>query len=110
MMLLAKRFRMRKQNGFTLVELLVVISIVSLLMAILLPAFSRAKLQAKTIVCKSNLRQWGHSFDMYTKDNNGYFASGSSRKMWTTFLKPYYKDEELQLCPMAKKLASEKGE
>jgi len=46
-------------NGFTLVELLVVISIIALLMAILMPALSRVKESAREIKCRANLKQIG---------------------------------------------------
>lgn len=46
-----------KRPGYTLVELLVVISIIVLLMSLLLPALSRAKMAAQSAVCESNLRQ-----------------------------------------------------
>ncbi len=44
-------------TGFTLVELLVVIACIALLMAILMPAISFARQQARTIVCQSVLSQ-----------------------------------------------------
>ena len=44
-------------NGFTLIELLVVIAALVLLMAILVPALSRARKQAKAAVCQARLRQ-----------------------------------------------------
>ena len=47
-----------KAKGFTLIELLVVISIIAVLMAILIPALTQVKEQARTIICKSNLRQY----------------------------------------------------
>jgi prepilin-type N-terminal cleavage/methylation domain-containing protein len=58
-------------EAFTLIELLVVISVVALLMAILLPALSRARNQARAVACQANLRQWGLSLNLYTQDNEG---------------------------------------
>ena len=46
-----------RKEGFTLVELLVVISIIALLMAVLMPALQRVKRQAKTTLCQANLGQ-----------------------------------------------------
>ena len=45
------------KGGFTLVELLVVIAIIALLMAVLLPALTRAREQGKRVVCMNNLKQ-----------------------------------------------------
>ena len=59
---------MRKFKGFTLIELLVVISIIALLMAILIPAMQRSRMQAKNILCKSNLKSYGLVMRLYTTD------------------------------------------
>ena len=57
---------------FTLVELLVVISIISLLTALLLPALGLAKGAARSIRCLSNERQQGMAAGMYANDFNSW--------------------------------------
>lgn len=58
----------RKNRGFSLIELLVVVAIIALLIAILVPSLSRARDQAKTAGCLSNLRQVGVGVEMYVTD------------------------------------------
>jgi len=64
--------RTPSRHGFTLVELLVVISIIALLLALLLPALSKAREVAKNMVCGSNLRQIGIGYQLYSMDHDGW--------------------------------------
>jgi prepilin-type processing-associated H-X9-DG protein/prepilin-type N-terminal cleavage/methylation domain-containing protein len=57
---------------FSLIELLVVISIIAILMTMLLPALKRARDAAKQQVCKSHLKQLGIVLSMYESDYNSY--------------------------------------
>jgi prepilin-type N-terminal cleavage/methylation domain-containing protein/prepilin-type processing-associated H-X9-DG protein len=61
-------------RGFTLIELLVVIAVIAVLMAILLPVLGRVRKQARAVVCRSNLRQWGQILATYTAENDGRLA------------------------------------
>jgi len=69
----------RSRQGFTLVELLVVIGIIALLISILLPSLSAARDQAKTIKCLSNLRVLGQSMASYTAANKGSLIPPDTR-------------------------------
>ena len=108
---------MKKKTGFTLVELLVVISIIALLMSILMPSLRKARESAKDVVCLSNLRQWGVVWSMYTGDHDGNFHGGryrtdsdpDYRPSWIEILESYYKDKKVLLCPSATKPAVPTG-
>jgi len=61
----------RNGLGFTLIELLVVVAIIAVLVAMLLPALSAAREQARRLVCMNNQRQIGIALGMYANDHHG---------------------------------------
>ena len=66
-----RRRRANRHSGFTLLELLVSVSIIALLAAILLPAIVQARASTRRTVCISNLKQWGLAVRMYADAHHG---------------------------------------
>ena len=60
------------RQGFTLLELLLVICILGVLAALLGPTLSRAKMQGQNTTCISNLRQLGIALQSFVADNDAY--------------------------------------
>lgn len=75
---------MRENNrlkfGFTLIEILVVISVIALLMAVLLPALNRARELGRRTVCMANVRRLAISMRLYLDGNEGKFPPDRLRK------------------------------
>jgi prepilin-type N-terminal cleavage/methylation domain-containing protein len=121
----------QRSEGFTLIELLVVISVIALLLSVLLPALSKAKEQAKKVVCLSNCKQWTLAASVYAGANNDYFpgrvgnipgrpsdyswphqyykAVDGGTKVYCdlieSFLKPYLDSPKSFFCPSVSKKA-----
>lgn len=95
---------MRIKNGFTLVELLIVIAVISILAAMLLPAINTAREKAQQTKCLSNLKQLGLSIMLFLQDNEDRFPSQGSTPdpvtiQWDEQLYPYYGNVSLLKCP-----------
>lgn len=112
---------MRNKNGFTLVELLVVIGILTILAAMLLPALQKAVHAARTVSCLSQHKQWSIGFIIYADDYNGYYpqswrahtsANGKPKEspaadeshMWWSYLVKFagVSDHGILYCPESK--------
>lgn len=82
-------------EGFTLTELLLVIAVIAILACLFLPVLSRAKEQARTVQCISNVRQLTLALNLYVDDYGHYpLAYGpasrtTSSQSWQDTLSPY---------------------
>ena len=74
--------RSHAPQGFTLLELLVVISIIVLLAALLAPALEAARRQTRITLCQANLRQQGICYGMYITDCQDYLPAPATPHRW----------------------------
>jgi len=83
------QFRRWLPGGFTLVELLVVIGVVATLIAIVLPALSRARQASQALECASNQRQWATAVQLYANQEHGWLPRrGQGVQMTTVINRP----------------------
>ncbi len=80
--------------GFTLFELLVVITILGLLTSMLLPAVKIVQNRARQVACATHLRQIGMTLNAYGNDNEGmlaniYNTTVNPRIRWSDLISPY---------------------
>ena len=93
----------RRNQAFTLIEILVVIAIIAILASILFPVFSRARESARRASCASNMKQIGLAWIMYSQDydemttpmyvraGGGPYLGLSNISYWPDMLYPYIK-------------------
>ena len=97
---------MKLNRGFTLIELLVVIAIIGVLASLLLPALGRAKRNARSVACLSNLHQIGLALDLYVQENSDRLpccaqlpSVNTNLPSVTAVLGPYLRAKAVFLCP-----------
>ena len=96
-------------GGFSLPELLVVMTTITTLMAIMLPSLGRAREQAYRTACANNLRQLGFALKMYAMVNDGRYPveelCGNPQSVLTESLFPHYvSHRDIFYCPSAAEL------
>ena len=95
-----------RMRGFTLVEILVVVAIVSVLAALMVPSLKGMVVAAQRAECASNLRQLGTGILLYANDHDG-FLPGTTHELgtdveraWIFALKPYLGEvDKVRICP-----------
>jgi prepilin-type N-terminal cleavage/methylation domain-containing protein/prepilin-type processing-associated H-X9-DG protein len=98
--------RRQPPRAFTLIELLVVIGIIAILIALLFPAISAARRQARSVQCQSNLRQLGQQLVIYSGQWNGWlyppWAGGDSppEQTWPALVFKGVWNPPLLICPV----------
>ena len=73
----------KKNRGFTLVEIMIVVVIIGLLAAMGIPAFKRITLKSQGTTCANNLRQFAHAFEQYATEKGGWPENANAKEVPT---------------------------
>ena len=84
---------MRRNKGFTLVEIMIVIAIIGLLAAIAIPNFLRARRESQAQACRSNMEQ------IYGAKQEWAFKKRATDEPGTADLDPYLSGDTFPTCP-----------
>ena len=97
--------RLVRAAGFTLVEVLTVLSVMAVLASILFAVFSRVREKAHSATCQNNLRQIAMAMQQYVQDSNGRYPtiSDPSGNTWANYILPYTKNVKVFECPTISK-------
>ena len=106
---------MKRPNAFTLIEILVVVSVIGLLVAILVPALGKARTQARRVTCATQLHQVALAMTGYMQYNRDRMPQvsfmpslgpapltntiGNKPVYFADVLKPYLKNGNALQCP-----------
>lgn len=88
------------KKGFTLLELMIVVAIISILAMVLIPSFTAARNQAKLTSCKTAMRNISTMVENYSVDNNDKYPNLDFQVTISSPLKDYY--TSIIRCPVAK--------
>jgi len=82
--------RLARSTAFTLLELLVVVSIIALLMGLLVPAITKARESARRAKCMSNIHQLSVAMLAYANDNDGNYPNAGESPDYFSWSTPGY--------------------
>ncbi|MCD6303930.1 MAG: type II secretion system protein, partial [Planctomycetes bacterium] len=90
---------MSRRAGFTLAELMVVISIIALLVAIVVPQMATISAQARCLLCENNLKRIGQATQTWASDSTSWNLEPLAQEGWPGLVTKYTHSKEVLRCP-----------
>ncbi len=97
----------RADHGFTIMELLVVVTIIAMLLALLAPSVRNAFHSTRTAICGGNLRRIGEALVLFTRSDPGGRKVRFSPEHWPDQLVAYVDDSEVFNCPIGRPMSAQ---